>query len=166
MDKELYSLAEQLGGALLARGWMLATAESCTGGWIGQAVTMVPGSSKWFDRGFVTYTNDAKQAMLGVRAQTLLRHGAVSEQAVLEMAAGALGRSKARVAVAVSGVAGPDGGSADKPVGTVWIAWAVRDREPLAQRFQFSGDRDSVRRQSVIRALEGLAGAIGSTTAA
>jgi nicotinamide-nucleotide amidase len=156
MDKELYALAEQLGHALLARGWRLAAAESCTGGWIGQAVTMVPGSSKWFDRGFVTYTNDAKQTMLGVRIETLSRHGAVSEQAVLEMAAGALERSNAGIAVAVSGVAGPAGGSADKPVGTVWIAWAQRGGKPFAQRFNFSGDRDAVRRQSVARALEGL----------
>lgn len=166
MDKELYSAAEHLGRALSARGWMLAAAESCTGGWVGQAVTMVPGSSKWFDRGFVTYTNDAKQAMLGVRAQTLSRHGAVSEKAVLEMAAGALERSKAAIAVAVSGVAGPDGGSADKPVGTVWIAWAMRGGKSLAQRFQFTGDRDSVRRQSVIRAIEALTEAIGATGSA
>lgn len=166
MDKELYSLAEQLGHALVARGWLLATAESCTGGWVGQAVTMVPGSSKWFDRGFVTYTDDAKQAMLGVRAETLSRHGAVSEQTVLEMAKGALERSDARIAVAVSGVAGPDGGSADKPVGTVWIAWAVRGGKLRAQRFNFAGDRDSVRRQSVIRALEGLAQASGATASA
>ncbi|MGH8630218.1 MAG: nicotinamide-nucleotide amidase [Burkholderiales bacterium] len=163
MDKELYSLAEQLGHALVARGWLLATAESCTGGWVGQAVTMVPGSSKWFDRGFVTYTNDAKRAMLGVRNETLSRYGAVSEETVLEMAAGALERSNARIAVAVSGVAGPDGGSADKPVGTVWIAWALRGGKRWAQRFNFAGDRDSVRRQSVMRALEGLAQAPGPT---
>jgi nicotinamide-nucleotide amidase len=163
MDKELYALAEQLGRALLARGWMLAAAESCTGGWIAQAVTMVPGSSHWFDRGFVTYSNDAKQAMLGVRPETLSRYGAVSEQTVLEMAAGALDRSSARVAVAVSGVAGPDGGSTDKPVGTVWIAWALRNGGLRAQRCQFAGDRDDVRRQSVIRALEGLSEACGET---
>ena len=166
MDKELYSLAEQLGQALVARGWRLAAAESCTGGWIGQAVTMIPGSSKWFDRGFVTYTNDAKQAMLGVRAETLSRHGAVSEQTVLEMAAGALERSKAAVAVAVSGVAGPDGGSAEKPVGTVWIAWALRGDKRWAQRFSFAGDRDAVRRQSVVRALEGLVQASGPSASA
>jgi nicotinamide-nucleotide amidase len=163
MDKELYALAEQLGRALLARGWMLAAAESCTGGWIAQAVTMVPGSSHWFDRGFVTYSNDAKQAMLGVRPETLSRYGAVSEQTVLEMAAGALDRSSARVAVAVSGVAGPDGGSTDKPVGTVWIAWALRNGGLRAQRCQFAGDRDDVRRQSVIRALQGLSEACGET---
>lgn len=166
MDKELYSLAEQLGHALLARDWRLAAAESCTGGWIGQAVTMVPGSSRWFDRGFVTYTNDAKQAMLGVRAETLSRHGAVSEQAVLEMAAGALEQSNAGIAVAVSGVAGPDGGSADKPVGTVWIAWALRGGKPFAQRFNFAGDRDAVRRQSVLRALQGLIEASKSSASA
>jgi nicotinamide-nucleotide amidase len=166
MDKELYSAAEQLGRALSARGWMLAAAESCTGGWIGQAVTMVPGSSKWFDRGFVTYTNDAKQAMLGVHAETLSRHGAVSEKTVLEMAAGALERSNAAIAVAVSGVAGPDGGSTDKPVGTVWIAWAMRGGKRRAQRFVFAGDRDSVRRQSVIRAIEALTEAIGATGSA
>jgi nicotinamide-nucleotide amidase len=166
MDKELYALAEELGRSLAARGWMLALAESCTGGWIGQAVTMVPGSSKWFDRGFVTYTNDAKQAMLGVRAQTLVRHGAVSEQAVLEMAAGAIERSTATIAVAVSGVAGPDGGSPDKPVGTVWIGWALRDGRQWARRFLFQGDRDSVRRQSVIRALQGLTEASGAASSA
>jgi nicotinamide-nucleotide amidase len=162
MDKQIYEIAEQLGHVLASRGWLLTAAESCTGGWIGQAVTMVPGSSKWFDRGFVTYTNDAKQAMLGVRSETLARHGAVSEQTVLEMAAGALARSKAHVGVAVSGVAGPDGGSADKPVGTVWIAWTVRAGTSRSQRFQFDGDRDSVRRKSVIRALEGLAETCGA----
>ncbi len=161
MDKELYSLAEQVGLALLARGWMLTAAESCTGGWIGQAITSVPGSSKWFDRGFVTYSNDAKQAMLGVSGETLSRHGAVSESVVVEMAQGALERSKAMISVAVSGVAGPDGGSADKPVGTVWIGWALRDGGCRAQRYQFGGDRDSVRRESVIRALEGVSAAAG-----
>jgi nicotinamide-nucleotide amidase len=163
MDKRLYALAEELGQALLARGWMLTAAESCTGGWIGQAVTMVPGSSKWFDRAFVTYTNDAKQSMLGVSQETLARHGAVSEQTVLEMAAGALARSNAQIAVAVSGVAGPDGGSADKPVGTVWLAWALKRGPQNAQRLLLSGDRDAVRRQSVIRALQGLLAAATTT---
>lgn len=157
MDQAIYVIAEETGRVLAGRGWLVATAESCTGGWIGQALTMIPGSSRWFDRGFVTYSNDAKQSMLGVRQQTLSTAGAVSEQTVREMALGAIARSRADVAVAVSGVAGPDGGSDDKPVGTVWIAWATRDGDCTAQRFVFPGDRNSVRRQSVIRALEGVA---------
>ncbi|HZP94499.1 MAG TPA: nicotinamide-nucleotide amidohydrolase family protein [Burkholderiales bacterium] len=155
MDSELYKLAAEAGEALRRRGWMLAIAESCTGGWLGQAVTMVPGSSKWFDCGFVTYTNDAKHDLLGVRDETLAHFGAVSEQAVREMAQGALARSRARLAVAVSGVAGPDGGTPDKPVGTVWIAWALGE-DVMALRFGFSGDRDAVRRQAVIAALSGI----------
>ena len=156
MDQELYALSEQVGRSLKARGIMMATAESCTGGWIGQVVTMVPGSSKWFDRGFVTYTNEAKQDMLGVKAQTLEAHGAVSEQTVLEMVAGALERSLARVAVAVSGIAGPDGGTPGKPVGTVMFAWGEKGGAMRAQSLRFDGDRDAVRRQTVIVALEGI----------
>ena len=156
MDRQLYDLAVEVGAALKARGWMLATAESCTGGWIGQCVTMVPGSSEWFDRGFVTYTNLAKTEMLGVRKQTLQGHGAVSEQTVSEMAQGALERSHGRVAVAVSGVAGPTGGTADKPVGTVCVGWAVRDGASRTVTLRLDGDRDAVRRQSVIAALEGV----------
>jgi nicotinamide-nucleotide amidase len=156
MDRELYELARRAGIALKRKGWLLATAESCTGGWIGQAVTMVPGSSAWFDRGFITYSNDAKIELLGVHADTLAQSGAVSEQTVGEMATGALARSRAQIAVAVSGVAGPEGGSADKPVGTVCIAWACRD-EPLTTRtFVFTGDRDAIRRASVLAALQGL----------
>ena len=162
MDQALYSIAEETGRILAGRGWLVTTAESCTGGWVGQALTMVPGSSRWFDRGFVTYSNDAKQAMLGVRQLTLSKSGAVSEEVVREMALGAIARSRADLAVAVSGVAGPDGGSPDKPVGTVWIAWAMRDGTCNAQRFVFPGDRDSVRRQSVIRALEGVAASASS----
>jgi nicotinamide-nucleotide amidase len=156
MDAELYEIAGRLGDALKARGLAMAAAESCTGGWIGQAVTMVPGSSKWFERGFVTYTNEAKQEMLGVAAGTLGKNGAVSEPVVREMAQGALKASRAQVAVAVSGVAGPDGGTPKKPVGTVCIAWCRVGEAPLARSFRFLGDRDSVRRQSVIAALEGL----------
>jgi nicotinamide-nucleotide amidase len=156
MDAELYELAGRVGDALKAQGLAMAAAESCTGGWIGQAVTMVPGSSKWFERGFVTYTNEAKQEMLGVDAETLKKNGAVSEPVVREMAAGALQASRAQVAVAVSGVAGPDGGTPKKPVGTVCIAWCRSGGTPLAKTFRFMGDRDSVRRQSVIAALEGL----------
>ena len=156
MDTELYGLSEKVGAALKARNLMMAAAESCTGGWIGQAVTMVPGSSKWFDRGFVTYTNDAKQEMLGVSAKTLDAFGAVSEQTVREMAAGALARSRAQVAVAVSGIAGPDGGSRTKPVGTVLLAWAEKDGSVEARAMHFRGDRDAVRRKTVIAALEGM----------
>lgn len=156
MDAELYEVAGKVGDALKAKALVMAAAESCTGGWIGQAVTMVPGSSKWFDRGFVTYTNEAKQEMLGVSAETLKKFGAVSEQTVREMAAGALKASRAQVSVAVSGVAGPDGGAPKKPVGTVCIAWCKSGAEPVARTHRFQGDRDSVRRQSVIAALEGL----------
>ena len=161
MDAELYELAGRVADALKARKLMMAAAESCTGGWIGQAVTMVPGSSNWFDRGFVTYTNEAKQDMLGVSAETLKQFGAVSEQAVREMAAGALARSRAHIAVAVSGVAGPGGGSPDKPVGTVWLAWAEKGGNPTAKSIRFYGDRDRVRRQTVMAALEGLVAMLG-----
>jgi nicotinamide-nucleotide amidase len=156
MDAELYALSAKVGDALKSHGVMMAAAESCTGGWIGQAVTMVPGSSQWFDRGFVTYTNDAKQEMLGVSASTLKDFGAVSEQTVREMVAGALARSKARVAVAVSGIAGPDGGTTAKPVGTVLLAWGTKGGATHALSVHFGGDRDAVRRQTVFAALEGL----------
>jgi nicotinamide-nucleotide amidase len=156
MDAELYELSGRIGDALKARKLMMAAAESCTGGWIGQAVTMVPGSSKWFDRGFVTYTNEAKQDMLGVSAETLQEFGAVSEQTVREMVAGALARSRAQIAVAVSGIAGPDGGSPKKPVGTVLLAWGEKGGGVTARSVHFQGDRDAVRRQTVIAALEGL----------
>lgn len=156
MDAELYEVAGRVGDALRARSLAMATAESCTGGWIGQAVTMVPGSSRWYDRGFVTYTNEAKQEMLGVSAETLKKSGAVSEATVKEMALGALRSSRAQVAVAVSGVAGPDGGSPKKPVGTVCIAWCRVGEQPFARTQRFQGDRDAVRRQTVIVALEGV----------
>jgi nicotinamide-nucleotide amidase len=148
-------LAKRVGERLAASGQVLAIAESCTGGWVAQAVTAIAGSSDWFDRAFVTYSNDAKQEMLGVRADTLARHGAVSEHAAREMAQGALARSKATVALAVTGVAGPGGGSAEKPVGMVCFAWARR-QGIRTETMRFSGDRESVRRQSVIRALEGV----------
>jgi nicotinamide-nucleotide amidase len=156
MDVELYELSARVGKALQSRNLVMAAAESCTGGWIGQAITTVPGSSKWFDRGFVTYTNEAKQDMLGVGAETLKVFGAVSEQTVREMVAGALARSRAQLAVAVSGIAGPDGGSRQKPVGTVLLAWGRKGGDITAQAVHFQGDRDAVRRQTVIAALEGL----------
>lgn len=155
-SSRLYALAERVGNALKARDLMLVTAESCTGGWIAQAVTMVPGSSEWFERGYVTYTYISKREMLGVRDATLGAHGAVAEEVVREMAAGALERSHAQVAVAVSGVAGPGGGTPGKPVGTVCFAWAAKDGASRAQTLRFSGDRDAVRRKSVERALNGV----------
>ena len=151
----LTTLATLVGAKLKAQGVMLATAESCTGGWVAQAVTAISGSSDWFERGFVTYSDAAKQEMLGVSADTLAEHGAVSEHTAREMAAGALAHSRAQVAVAITGVAGPGGGSPEKPVGMVCFAWAVKDRAPSAQTRHFKGNRESVRRQSVIFALQG-----------
>jgi nicotinamide-nucleotide amidase len=153
---ELDALARRVGEALAARGWRLASAESCTGGWIAEAVTAISGSSAWFDRGFVTYSKEAKMDMLGVSAQTLADHGAVSEATVREMAEGALVHSLADVAVAVSGVAGPTGGTAAKPVGMVCIAWATKSAPTRSLTLHFAGDRTAVRRQTVIRALDGI----------
>jgi len=147
------ALAQRLGERLKARRGMLVTAESCTGGWAAQAVTAIAGSSEWFERGFVTYSNAAKEEMLGVRDETLTRHGAVSEETAREMALGALEHSHGTIALAVTGVAGPTGGSAAKPVGTVCFAWAIKGAAPTAETRRFSGDRDAVRRQSVEHAL-------------
>ena len=158
MTEELSTLAQTLGQRLQAAGLMLTTAESCTGGWIAKVVTDIPGSSGWLDRGFVTYTNAAKQEMLGVTAATLESQGAVSEAVVREMVLGALARSQARVAVAVSGIAGPGGGTAEKPVGTVCFAWGLAGRQPVTRRECFGGAREAVRRQTVQRALSGLIG--------
>jgi nicotinamide-nucleotide amidase len=152
----LENLAADLGAALLARGEWLTAAESCTGGWLAQAVTAIAGSSAWFDRGFVTYSNAAKVDMLGVPATTLERHGAVSEATARAMAQGALTHSRADWAVAITGIAGPSGGSPDKPVGTVCFAWAAKDGGCEAQTCHFTGDRAAVRQQSVRHALHGL----------
>lgn len=154
-DKDLEALALKVGRALVVRGVRLATAESCTGGWIAKALTDVPGSSDWFDGGVVSYSNTSKTAMLGVSEQTLRQHGAVSEQTVREMAEGARERFAAALAVAVSGIAGPTGGSPGKPVGTVYFAWATPGGTTVAKR-QFSGGREAVRRQTVALALERL----------
>lgn len=154
-----WPLAAAVGEALLARGARLATAESCTGGWIAKVLTDIAGSSAWFERGWVTYSNAAKQQDLAVPAATLQAHGAVSEAVAVAMALGALERSGAEFAVAVTGVAGPTGGSAAKPVGTVWTAWAWRTGEGAACRSEasrFAGGREAVRRQTVVFALEGL----------
>jgi len=156
-DAQLLRLAARVGRRLLGARLRLATAESCTGGWIAKALTDVAGSSQWFERGYVTYSNAAKQRDLGVRTATLARAGAVSRAAVREMARGALRAAHTDLAVAVSGIAGPDGGSRAKPVGTVWFATAVRRGRSLkvtASRGQFRGDREAVRRKSVARALE------------
>lgn len=153
---DLDALAATLGRACRRRGVRLAAAESCTGGGVGEAITRVAGSSEWFDRGFVTYSNAAKEELLGVFAATLRAHGAVSEAVACEMAAGALARSAARAAVAVTGIAGPGGGSRDKPVGLVWLAWADRGGIVQPRRFLFRGDRAAIRHQSVAVALQGL----------
>ena len=156
MDSQLFDLAVRAGQSLEARGWMLVTAESCTGGWVAEAVTMVSGSSAWFERGFVTYTDLAKQETLGVQSATLERHGAVSEATVREMVTGALAHARGDVAVAVSGVAGPTGGTPTKPVGMVCLGWGARGREPISVTRHFPGDREAVRRSAVIEALEGV----------
>ena len=155
-DAELDALSQATGARLLAARQMLVTAESCTGGWIAKAVTDVAGSSAWFDCGMAAYSYEAKQALLGVRPQTLETHGAVSRETVVEMVSGALVHSGATLAVAVTGIAGPGGGSEDKPVGTVWIAWKRRGGYAKAEVFHFDGDRDAVRRQTVASALAGL----------
>jgi nicotinamide-nucleotide amidase len=148
-------LARRVGERLQQAKATLATAESCTGGWAAQVVTSVAGSSAWFDRGFITYSNAAKEELLGVRAETLRRHGAVSEETAREMARGALERSRASIALSITGVAGPSGGTEEKPVGTVCFAWARGQKLESATQ-HLAGDRESVRRQSVILALEGV----------
>ncbi len=153
MSRDLETLSQALGRRLAQRGELLAVAESCTGGWVAKVCTDIAGSSAWFDRGFVTYSNAAKRAMLGVPAETLEAHGAVSEQTVVAMARGALANSDAAWTLAISGIAGPDGGTREKPVGTVWFAWAGADGWLLSELKCFTGDRAAVRRQSVAHAL-------------
>lgn len=157
-DAELGVLARQLADGLIAQRLFVSTAESCTGGWIAKTLTDLAGSSAWFDCGMVAYSYEAKQAMLGVRPQTLEREGAVSRETVIEMVSGALVHSAASVAVAVTGIAGPGGGTVDKPVGTVWIGWKRRGGYPKAEVFHFAGDREAVRRQTIAAALRGLLG--------
>jgi nicotinamide-nucleotide amidase len=152
---EITRLAATLGKHLLSVNAQVSTAESCTGGGIAEAITRIPGSSAWFEAGYVTYSNRQKTLQLQVPADLFPRVGAVSEEVVRAMVAGAQAHSGARYAVAVSGVAGPDGGSAEKPVGTVWVCWG-QDQGLISQRYQFPGDRDEVRRQTVKAALEGL----------
>lgn len=156
MSNALYSLSEQIGSCLLKREHTLVIAESCTGGWISKCITDVPGSSSWFDQGFVTYSDQAKMESLSVQHKTIERYGAVSENTVREMVAGALARTNASIAVGVTGIAGPSGGSTDKPIGTVWFGWQIRACSFHSERAQFEGDRDSVRRETVRLALDGI----------
>lgn len=156
MDADLVALSESVGAACRQRRLLLATAESCTGGWVAQVITHTAGSSAWFERGFVTYSNQAKLDMLGVRQETLDRHGAVSPETAAEMAAGALKNSKAMISLAITGIAGPTGGSPGKPVGTVCFAWCRVGETAVTETAVFAGDREAIRRQAVLHALRGL----------
>lgn len=153
MSKKINTLAKQLGKALKRKSWMISTAESCTGGGVAQAITEIPGSSAWFDRGFVTYSNIAKMNMLQVKQQTLDKFGAVSEEVVIEMANGALKNSDADWVVSVTGVAGPDGGTEQKPVGTVYIGWQFKGQSAEFSLQLFSGDRTKIREQTIVTAI-------------
>jgi nicotinamide-nucleotide amidase len=153
---EIETLARAVSHELKRQGLMLVTAESCTGGWVAQMITSVAGSSEWFERGFVAYTNLAKREMLGVKTTILSRYGAVSEQTARAMAEGALTYSHAQVALAITGIAGPSGGTPEKPVGTVCFAWAGKKRDTVSAKHQYSGDREGVRRQAVAAALQGV----------
>lgn len=155
-DEELLDMAHLLGQKLHEKGWMLTTAESCTGGWLAQLITAIPGSSAWFDRGFITYSNQSKQDMLGVSAESLETHGAVSEETVQEMAAGALKNSRAHISASISGIAGPGGGTRQKPVGMVCNGWATADGMTLSTTCRLSGDREEIRSRAVAAALRGL----------
>jgi nicotinamide-nucleotide amidase len=160
-DTELLELAAALGDKLRARGWMLATAESCTGGWVGQLLTSLPGSSHWYERGFITYANVAKQEMLGVPAATLETCGAVSEETASAMAAGALTHSHAQATLAITGIAGPGGGTPQKPVGLVCYGWALADGTRLSSTCRLDGDREEIRSRAVAAALRGLIELLG-----
>jgi nicotinamide-nucleotide amidase len=155
-DASLLARIEEVAALLLEHNKTLVTAESCTGGWVAKCCTDLPGSSAWFDRGFVTYSNEAKQEQLMVQSETLTSHGAVSLAVVEEMALGALVNSHADISVAITGIAGPDGGSEHKPVGTVWIGWGIRNGGVHSICFQFQGDRETIRKQAVFEALGGI----------
>jgi len=156
MDAELVALSEALAAPCRQRRLLIATAESCTGGWAAQVITHTAGSSEWFDRGFVTYSNEAKTEILYVNTVSLADFGAVSTEVAAEMAVGALKHSRADLSVSITGIAGPGGGSSGKPVGTVCFAWCVRGSAPKTDRQVFSGDREMVRRKAVLHALNGL----------
>lgn len=154
--KDLTSLSISVGQLLSAHRWMLSTAESCTGGFLAKIITDIPGSSAWFERGFVVYSEVAKQELLAVQAETLTQYGAVSQETVCEMAQGALAHSHAQVSVAITGIAGPAGATPTKPVGLVWLAWASAEWPLVSRSYQFKGDREVVRLQSVYTALKEL----------
>lgn len=155
-DQEIERLVQSLASRLLMRGWTMATAESCTGGWIAKCCTDLAGSSAWFERGFVTYSDQSKGDLLGVDSATLEKEGAVSQATAIQMAQGARHRAGVKASLAVTGIAGPDGGSADKPVGTVWFGWSMEGRPAISEAMLFRGDRDLIRRQTVVHALNGL----------
>lgn len=155
LTPELEALCHEVAEALLTRGWRLATAESCTGGWVSAALTSLPGSSRWFEGGVVSYANAVKTGLLGVSPEVLAAHGAVSEPVALQMAAGVLLALNADIAVSITGIAGPDGGTAAKPVGTVCFAWAVGEQVEV-KTCHFAGDREQVRLQAVMVALDGV----------
>lgn len=156
MESISHKNLESISRLLINNNKVLGTAESCTGGWIAQALTSLAGSSVWFECGFVTYSNASKKRMLGVNEATLRDYGAVSEEVVIEMAEGVLQASDVSISVATSGIAGPGGGSDEKPVGTVWIAWAEQGKASRAEKFLFNGDREAVRKQAVSAAIEGI----------
>jgi nicotinamide-nucleotide amidase len=160
-DAELQQLARELGDKLCARGWKLATAESCTGGWVGQLVTAMPGSSHWYERGFITYANAAKIESLGVPAETIATHGAVSEETAMAMAAGALRHSHAEATLAITGIAGPGGGTPKKPVGLVCYGWALADGTLMSSTCRLDGDREEIRSRAVAASLRGLIELLG-----
>jgi nicotinamide-nucleotide amidase len=160
MTNKIALLAQELGERLLKLKWQCVTAESCTGGGLAYRITSVPGSSAWFERGFVTYSNQAKHDLLKVKNETLTNFGAVSEETVREMAQGALIKSQSQISVAITGIAGPGGGSIDKPLGTVWIGTAVNQDEIITKHYLFQGNRDAIRQQSIIAALKQLLNSI------
>ena len=160
-EQEFERLVQNLASRLMRRGWTMATAESCTGGWIAKCCTDLAGSSAWFDRGFVTYSDRAKHELLDVELSTLKEDGAVSKPTAIQMAEGARQRAGVNAALAVTGIAGPGGGTADKLVGMVWFAWSLESRRASSEVIQFQGDRDAVRRQTVVHALRGLQELLG-----
>ncbi len=165
INQDSYDLAVNVGERLAQCGLLLVTAESCTGGWLGQAVTAVAGSSAWYERGFITYSNASKCEMLGVQHATLDQYGAVSAQTAQEMALGALNRSRAQISVSITGIAGPDGGTTTKPVGMVYFAWAIKDGLVQQDTRIFKGNRETIRRLAVVTALQGIMQLLHDATA-